>query len=100
MTKLETIARIIDPAWWRFLDQIGPRYQCLDPVQAEREKQLAKAREVVEVLRDCDSESARQLVAGKKALFCYAEDPTIEDARNCWHAMCDAILSEAEEDGS
>jgi hypothetical protein len=51
-------------------------------------------------VRDLDSgfSGLPVLVAGKKALYSCSEDPEIEDARNCWHAMIDAALQEPTDD--
>lgn len=52
------------------------------------------ARTAIAAMRDVDTGSPAILVAGKKALFSYSEDPTLDDARKCWHAMIDAALKD------
>ncbi len=50
------------------------------------------ARAVIEAMRDV--ECLPMLVAGKNALFSCSEDPTLEDARNCFHAILAVALTE------
>jgi hypothetical protein len=54
---------------------------------------LAVADAAIAAMREVDSLPV--LLAGKTALFCCAEDPTIEGARACWWAMIDEMLAEA-----
>ena len=50
------------------------------------------ARAAIEAMRDV--ECLPMLVAGKNALFSCSEDPTLEDARNCFHAILAVALTE------
>ncbi|MGV7119573.1 hypothetical protein [Sphingopyxis sp. 550A] len=55
---------------------------------------VADARAVLEAIRDVDAGSPAILVAGKESLYSCSEDPELEDARKCFHAMIDAALKE------
>lgn len=50
------------------------------------------ARVALSAARDCDAGTPAMLVAGKEALFCLSEDPDLEAARACYHAMIDEAL--------
>lgn len=60
----------------------------------ERANYLSCARAVLEAIRDVDAGSPAILVAGKESLYSCSEDPELEDARKCFHAMIDAALKE------
>jgi hypothetical protein len=88
MTKLEEIARIMDPfAWWAAAVK-----DSLD--QARRVKDsLDKARRVIEALRE---PSGDMIDAGAES-FEFREDfkPSLDGhPTKAWQAMCDAILKE------
>ena len=55
-------------------------------------------RATLEAIRHLDSGDPNDgglaaLVAGKNALFSCSEDPSLQDARGCFHAMIDALLA-------
>jgi hypothetical protein len=55
-------------------------------------------RATLEAIRHLDSEDPNDgglaaLVAGKNALFSCSEDPSLQDARGCFHAMIDALIA-------
>lgn len=64
------------------------------PVDDVWENYVPTARAVFEAIRNVDAGSPAVLVAGKEALYSCSEDPELDDARKCFHAMIDAALKE------
>ncbi len=62
----------------------NPKYPSSDDFKA--------ARAAIQAMRDVDSGAPNLLRAGKGALYSCSEDPEIEDARRCWHAIIDEAL--------
>lgn len=48
--------------------------------------------DVLKAMRDIDSGGPQILAAGRQTLYGCSEDPDIDDARRCFHAMIDAML--------
>lgn len=55
---------------------------------------LDTARAVLEAIKDVDAGTPAMIAAGKSSLYSCLEDPELDDARKCFHAMIDAALEE------
>jgi hypothetical protein len=71
---------------WEDLPEVNP----VANGELDRRHFLENAEVVLRAARDAEDLAA--LVAGKEALYCCTEDPELEHARACWHAMFDTAL--------
>lgn len=85
-SNIERVARAAFPAAYRAAGFFGGAAKWAEAKEA--------ARNIVKAMRDLpDADGPQMLVAGKQALLSCAEDPQLEDARRCWHAMIDTLLA-------